>query len=53
MFWAAYFLLCIIAGYLGKQTRLGFWGVFLVGVFLTPVASLLFVVLFGQPKELK
>jgi hypothetical protein len=53
MFWVAYFLLCIIAGYLGKDTRLGFWGVSLVGVLLSPVASLLFVVLFGQPKEVK
>jgi hypothetical protein len=51
MFWVAYLLLCIIAGYLGRETRLGFWGVSLAGVFLTPVAALLFVVLFGRPKE--
>lgn len=53
MFWVAYFLLCIIAGYLGKETRLGFWGVSLSGLFLTPLISLLFVVLFGRPKEVR
>ena len=48
MFWIAYLLLCIIAAYLGKGTRLGFWGVLVAGVFLTPVTSLVIVVLFGR-----
>jgi hypothetical protein len=50
-FWAAYLLLCVIAGYLGKETRLGFWGVVLVSVFLTPVLTLLFLVLFGRASR--
>jgi len=50
MAWVAYFLLCIIAAYLGKDTRLGFWGLLLAGVFLTPIVSLSIVVLLGRPK---
>ena len=53
IFWTAYLLLCAIAGYLGKESRLGFWGVALVGLVLTPIAALLFVILFGQPKAVK
>lgn len=53
MFWIAYILLCLIAAMLGKDSRLGFWGVLLVGIVLTPIASLAFVVLFGRPKELR
>ncbi len=53
IFWTAYLLLCAIAGYLGRDSRLGFWGVALVGLVLTPVAALLFVILFGHPKEVK
>jgi hypothetical protein len=52
-FWIAYLLLCVIAGYVGKDSRLGFWGVSLVGLILTPVTALLFVILFGHPKEVK
>lgn len=51
MIWVAYLLLCVIAGYLGRESRLGFWGVLVAGLFLTPVTSLLLVLLFGRPKE--
>jgi hypothetical protein len=53
IFWIAYLLLCAIAGHLGRHSRLGFWGVALVGLILTPVTALLFVILFGHPKEVK
>lgn len=43
-----YLLLCVIAGYLGKDSRLGFWGVFYVGLILTPVLAFLMVILFGR-----
>lgn len=48
MYWLAYLLLCVIAGYLGKNARLGFWGITMAGVFLTPVVALLLVILFGR-----
>ena len=43
-----YGLLCVIAGYLGKDSRLGFWGVFYVALILTPVLAFLMVILFGR-----
>lgn len=51
MIWVAYLLLCVIAGYLGRESRLGFWGVLVAGLFLTPVTALLLVLLFGRPQE--
>lgn len=53
LFWIGYLLLCVIAGYLGKDTRLGFWGITLVGFFLTPIIALVVVVLFGRPKQVQ
>lgn len=50
-FWIAYVLLCVIAGYLGKESRLGFWGVTAASLFLTPVLTLLFVILFGRSSR--
>jgi ABC-type molybdate transport system permease subunit len=44
----AYLLLCVIAGYLGKDSRLGFWGVFYVSLILSPVLGFLMVILFGR-----
>ncbi len=46
-----YVLLCVIAAIFGKNSRLGFWGILLVGFVLTPIASLLCVVLFGRRVE--
>ncbi len=53
VFWLAYLLLCIIAGYLGKDSRLGFWGVLTAGVFLTPVVSLFQVKRFVRTTAVK
>lgn len=43
-----YLLLCVIAAFLGKDSRLGFWGIFLVSLLLTPVLAFLLVLLFGR-----
>jgi hypothetical protein len=43
-----YLLLCVIAAFVGKDSRLGFWGIFTVALFLTPVVAFLLVVLFGR-----
>lgn len=48
MFVIAYLLLCVIAGYLGQNSRLGFWGVTLAALVMTPVVALLMVVFFGR-----
>ena len=44
----AYLVFCVIAGYLGKDSRLGFWGVFYVALILSPVLAFLMVILFGR-----
>lgn len=51
VFWLAYFLLCAIVAYIGKDTRLGFWGVFVAGMFITPFISFAMVILFGPPTS--
>lgn len=47
-----YVLLCVIAGWLGKASRLGFWGVAVVALFLTPVLAFLLLILFGRRGSL-
>lgn len=42
-----YLALCAIAAFLGKQSRLGFWGVLVVALLLTPPVAFLLVLLFG------
>lgn len=34
-----YLLACALVGYLGRKQRIGFWGFFLVSVFVTPLPA--------------
>ncbi len=43
-----YLVLCVIAAFLGKPSRLGFWGVLVVALLLTPPVAFLLVLLFGR-----
>jgi hypothetical protein len=43
-----YLLLCVIAGWLGKESRLGFWGVAVRPLFATPAIAILLVMVFGR-----
>ena len=47
-----YALACLLAGYRGRETRLGFWGVVAVGLVMTPIVALFFVILFGRRASL-
>lgn len=49
-FWATYMMLAIIFGLIGKNTKLGFWGVFAISIFLTPAIGMV-VVLTSKPKK--
>lgn len=49
-FWATYIVLSGLFGIIGKSTKLGFWGVFLMSIFLTPAIGLL-VILTARPKD--
>jgi len=47
-----YLLLCVIAGWLGKGSRLGFWGVAVGALFITPAIAILLVIVFGRQGSL-
>jgi len=43
-----YILLCILSGYVGRHTRIGFWGSLVIAVFLTPLITLPVLFLLGR-----
>ncbi|MEO8033724.1 MAG: hypothetical protein ABI837_04780 [Acidobacteriota bacterium] len=45
-----YFSLCVIVAWFGRRRMLRFWGTLLLGIFLTPVVSLLVLVM-GAPID--
>ena len=51
-FWGTYIMLSIVFGIIGKQTKLGFWGTFLISIFLTPAVGML-VIISAKPKSAK
>jgi hypothetical protein len=46
----AYLLLCLMAGIVGRNRRIGFWGFVFCSVIFTPVISLLFIY-FATPRK--
>ena len=51
IYMAAIFLIfSIMAGLLGRDTRIGFWGFFFVSLMFTPVVSLIFM-FFSTPVK--
>jgi len=47
----AYAILCVIVGYIGRDSRIGFWGVSFLAMLLTPVVAGLALLLFGGSAE--
>lgn len=47
-----YLLFCWLVAYGGKHTRLGFYGVLIVSILITPLVAAIFIVLF-QPRRRK
>jgi len=47
-----YMIATVIVSYLGRGTRLGFWGVFVVSFFITPLTTLVILVLFDRTRAL-
>ena len=45
-----YILLCLLSGYVGRRTRVGFWGAVVIAVFLTPLITLPVLFLLGGGK---
>lgn len=48
-FLIAYLILCVIAGMLGRNKVIGFWGYFLLSIVITPIVPMLFM-LIGRPR---
>jgi len=44
MLFVAYLILCVITGLLARNTRIGFWGFFLLSIILTPLVALAIVI---------
>ena len=45
-----YFIFCLLAGLCGSHRRMGFFGTFLLSLFLTPVLVLLLLILTGPSR---
>jgi hypothetical protein len=45
-----YLALCLVAGIVGRNRRIGFWGFLFGSVIFTPIISLMFLY-FATPKE--
>lgn len=46
-----YILLSLIVGMIGRRTMVGFWGIFVFSIFLSPVITLIFVLLTGHRNK--
>jgi hypothetical protein len=40
---AGYIVLCLVAAFLGRHRRIGFWGFFFLSLLATPFATLFFI----------
>jgi hypothetical protein len=47
---AAYLALCLVAGVLGRNRRIGFWGFFFSSILFTPLIGLLYLY-FATPRK--
>jgi hypothetical protein len=47
LFIIVYIAFCVLAGFCGMHRRLGFFGTFLVSLFITPIVMLLALIMFG------
>lgn len=51
-FWLTWVAASIILGLISKATKLGFWGGFLISLFLTPILGIL-IIISAKPKKHK
>jgi xanthine/uracil permease len=47
----AYIILCVLVGYLGRNSRVGFWGVAVLSAVFTPVITGLVMMMLGERTE--
>jgi hypothetical protein len=46
-----YIVVCALAAYFGRDTRLGYWGTFLVSLIFTPFLVVIILLLFGASRR--
>lgn len=47
-----YLIAMVIVSYLGRDSRLGFWGVFVVSFIISPLATFIILILFNRKRAL-
>jgi hypothetical protein len=48
IFYFLYFLAVLLVAYIGRNSRIGFWGIAVASFFFTPILVLILTVLFGR-----
>jgi hypothetical protein len=48
---ALYVVVCALAAYFGRGTRLGYWGTFVVSLIFTPFLVVIFLLLFAPRRR--
>jgi hypothetical protein len=48
-----YIIFCFLVGLCGSQRRIGFFGAFIISVFITPVVMLIVLLLTGPPRGIE
>lgn len=46
-----YLVLCLLAGFFGRGTRIGYWGTVVVSIVVTPLVVLIGIILFGGSRR--
>lgn len=48
---AIYMVVCLLVAYFGRNTRIGYWGTFLVSLVLTPLITIVAVIVLGPKRR--
>ena len=46
-----YIVFCLLVGFVGRRTRVGYWGTAFVAFLLTPLLTFIVLILFGRRAE--
>lgn len=46
-----YMIAVVIVSYMGRDSRLGFWGVFVVSFLVTPLITFIILILFDRKRQ--
>ncbi|MDA0703583.1 MAG: hypothetical protein O3A96_10185 [Proteobacteria bacterium] len=46
-----YLVVCLLVAYFGRSTRIGYWGTFLVSLVLTPLITIIAIIVLAPKKR--